>query len=119
MRKLHAKQERQLARSAYGAFELCHRRIRVEREFGDAREPFRECHADSHGRQIRADAAMDAEAEGSSSNSSGARRLRSTRTLGTSLLSFRLTFHNAIWNRVSLPILRGRLKTGELQTSGR
>ena len=72
MRKLRTEQQRQLTRSAYGAFGPRHRRSRVETEFGNAREPFRECYSDYHARQIGADAAMDAEAEGSSSNSSGA-----------------------------------------------
>ena len=81
MRKLRTEQQRQLTRSAYGVFGPRHRRSRVETEFGNAREPFRECYSDYHARQIGADAAMDAEAEGSSSNRLGRQRKAARVTL--------------------------------------
>src|SRR5947209_1642828 len=53
----------QPARAAHGAFRPRHRRIGVEAEIGDVREPFLERDPDLHARQVGADAAVDAEAE--------------------------------------------------------
>src|ERR1043166_3738245 len=58
-----SKQHRQPPRPAHGALRPGHRGIRVETELGDALEPLLERHPDFHACEVRADAAVDAEAE--------------------------------------------------------
>src|SRR5438270_11812702 len=61
---LSAEQHRQLARPAYRAFRPRHGRRRIEVEVRDALEPLLQRDLDLHAREIRADAAVNAEAEG-------------------------------------------------------